>query len=159
MILHSGQTGVERGAHDGALAAGFGVAGVMCRTARDELGPIPTDVAQHLTHHTEHGYRAAAVATMQTAHGVVIVVPNVAEDLRTRRTGWLRRTARAGRVPHCMFEPAADFDEIERWVKTVDVKDERRRIHVTGPRATRWAEGEAVARRVVKFLGALAFDI
>ena len=86
VILHSGQTGVERGAHRGASVAGLSVAGFMPLDRRDELGLVPTDVADHLTPHFDRGPRPAVRANVAIASGVLLVVPDAmrAEMLNAR---------------------------------------------------------------------------
>src|SRR5215213_5822285 len=78
VIIHSGQTGVERGAHRAAVTAGLSIAGFMPLDRRDELGPIPADVAEVLTPCFDRGPRPAVRANIALASGVLLVVPNAA---------------------------------------------------------------------------------
>ncbi|HEX7941127.1 MAG TPA: putative molybdenum carrier protein, partial [Gemmatimonadaceae bacterium] len=77
-ILHGGQTGVDRGAHYGALDGGLPIAGWMPRGKHDERGPIPDDVARHLLPCTigtlTDGYRARTGANVEWATHVCLIV-------------------------------------------------------------------------------------
>lgn len=155
LILHSGQTGVERGAHHGALAAGLAVAGYMRAERRDELGPLPPDIAERLSPCTDRGHRAAASATLELATAVLLVVPDTAVAIRRRSATWILRGARAKGLPYRICDANTGIYEIGPWFETVPARDGQRCIMVTGPRATRWNAGEAVARRIVKSLAFL----
>ncbi|HSX21410.1 MAG TPA: putative molybdenum carrier protein, partial [Gaiellaceae bacterium] len=66
-IVHGGQTGVDRGAHEAAIDNGWRVAGYMPRDGRDELGPIPPDVARFLVAHEKAGYGARTEANVRAS--------------------------------------------------------------------------------------------
>ena len=76
VIIHSGQTGVERGAHRAAVTLGLDIAGFMPLDKRDELGPVPRDVAEFLTPCFDRGPRPAVRANVALASGALIVVPD-----------------------------------------------------------------------------------
>lgn len=79
ILLHSGQTGVERGvAPSGALAVGSPVTGRCGQELRDELGPFPEGVREVLESCGSRGARRAVEATLALATALVIVVPDVA---------------------------------------------------------------------------------
>lgn len=149
IVLHSGQTGVERGAHTAAVAAGFGVAGFMTLEQRDELGPLPEDIARCLTPCFERGPRRAVHANVKLASGVLLVVPASKDLHRTAGMSALQQTIRAAEVPWLVADPASDASDVARWVLQLPVTSGSRRLLVTGPRATRWPDGEKVARRLV----------
>ena len=150
-ILHSGQTGVERGAHHGAVACGLPVRGFMRPERRDELGPLPDDVACVLTPCDDGGQRAAVLATLGLATAVVLVVPDIRLAIRRRTSTWVLRGARAKQVPYWMCDGETSVTDIASWYAKL-ASDVDHRILVTGPRATRWKDGESVARRLVKAL-------
>lgn len=153
VILHSGQTGVERGAHRAATAAGLAIAGIMPLDGRDELGPVPPDVAERLTPHVERGPRPAVRANISDANGVLLVVPDAKRAERFTAIGAVLQAVRSARVPLLICDPTMNLDDIARWVLSLPEVGGATRVLVTGPRATRWIEGEAVARRIVSALG------
>ncbi|MBV8759075.1 MAG: hypothetical protein JO257_17435 [Deltaproteobacteria bacterium] len=150
-ILHSGQTGVERGAHHGAIASGLPVRGFMRPEARDELGPLPQDVAGVLTPCRDGGQRAALLATLGLATAVVLVVPDIRTAVRRRTSTWVLRSARANAIPYWLCDAVTSVTDVASWYAQL-ASDAEHRILVTGPRATRWKDGEMVARRLVKSL-------
>jgi hypothetical protein len=150
-ILHSGQTGVERGAHHGAVASGIPVRGFMRPERRDELGPLPDDVARVLEPCADGGQRAAVLATLALATAVVVVVPDIRIALRKRTATWVLRSARARRLPYWLCDSATSVTDVATWYGQLAAADAHH-ILVTGPRATRWRDGESVARRLVKAL-------
>ena len=114
VIVHSGQTGVERGAHRAAVSAGLAIAGFMPLDKRDELGPIPNDVVQLLTSCFDRGPRPAVRANIALASGVLLVVPEASTpekftpDSAASASDWraLRRcmgsfVCRAAWLSHC----------------------------------------------------------
>jgi hypothetical protein len=46
-------------------------------------------------------------------------------------------------------DPTIDTEEVATWARTLPETSGSVRILVTGPRGTRWGDGEAVARRLV----------
>ena len=151
VILHSGQTGVERGAHHGAVASGLPIRGFMRAERRDELGPLPDEIASVLEPCGDGGQRAAVLATLGIATAVVLVVPDIRVALRKRTSTWVLRGARAKSVPYWMCDGATSVTDVAGWYAKLPAGPEHR-ILVTGPRATRWKDGESVARRLVKAL-------
>ena len=150
-ILHSGQTGVERGAHHGAVASGLPVRGFMRPERRDELGPLPDDVASVLEPCADGGQRAAVIATLALATAVVLVVPDIRIAIRKRTATWVLRGVRAKRLPYWLCDSATSVTDVATWYTKLE-PTQHHHILVTGPRATRWREGESVARRLVKAL-------
>jgi hypothetical protein len=149
VILSSGQTGVERGAARAALTAGLSLAGVMPLDRRDELGPIPPEIAQALTQFTERGPRQAVRANVQLASGVLLVIPEATTpDRFTAMTSVLQAVRVAG-CSSFIADGSTNVDDVARWAKALPESSGSTRILVTGPRATRWPDGEAVARRLV----------
>lgn len=149
LILHSGQTGVERGAHRGAVTSGLPVGGFMPLDRRDELGAVPPDVADALTPCGDRGPRPAVRATVAIATGVLLVVPNAATPTRFTAMGAVLQAIRAARCLSLVADPVTNLDDVAQWAQTVRDATGTSRIQVTGPRGTRWPEGEAVARRLV----------
>lgn len=149
VIVHSGQTGVERGAHRAAIAAGISVAGFMPVDKRDELGPVPEDIAQHLTSCFERGPRAAVRANVALASGVLVVVPDRHHVDKFTAMRAVMTAIRSARTRSLVCDAASDSEEVAMWARQLPETSGSVRIHVTGPRGTRWIEGEGVARRLV----------
>jgi hypothetical protein len=149
VVVHSGQTGVERGAHRAAVAAGLTVAGFMPVDARDEMGPIPADVTKHLTPCFERGPRPAVRANVNIASGILIVVPDASDVQKFTAMPAVMTAARAAKVPWLVTDPVTNTDDVARWVWKLPLTSGSVRVLVTGPRGTRWHTGEQTARRLV----------
>jgi hypothetical protein len=155
VIVHSGQTGVERGAHEGAIAAGFKVMGFMAASRRDELGRVPARISTHLTPTLHAGPRAAIRANFSIADGVVVVVPDADNVAKFPATGWIVSDVRALRLPIFVADHETTLHEVSAWAASVRDANADFRLLVTGPRETRWQSGEQVARRIVRGLGVI----
>jgi hypothetical protein len=149
VIIHSGQTGVERGAYRAAVAAGLSLAGFMPLDRRDELGPIPTDVAEGLTPCFDRGPRPAVRANILLASGVLLVVPTASSPEKFTAMNAVLQGIRAAHTPSFVADASTNLDDVARWAKGLPETSGSTRVMVTGPRGTRWPEGEAIARRLV----------
>jgi hypothetical protein len=149
VIIHSGQTGVERGAHRAAVTAGLSVAGFMPLDRRDELGQIPTDVIQLLTPCFDRGPRPAVRANIALASGVLLVVPDANTPEKFTAMSVVLQGIRSARVPLFVADTRTNLDDVQRWAARLPETSGSTRVMVTGPRGTRWPEGETVARRLV----------
>jgi hypothetical protein len=149
VILHSGQTGVERGAHRAALAAGLSIAGFMPLDKRDELGPLPADVQGVLTACFDRGPRPAVRANVALASGVLLVVPEAARADKFTAMAAVIQAVRSARTPLLACDPQTNLDDVAWWVKQLPETSGSTRVLVTGPRATRWHEAESVGKRIV----------
>ena len=152
VILHSGQTGVERGAHDSAVAAGFRIAGFMNATGRDELGPVPEQIAMHLQPAPDAGPRTAVRANLAIAHAAMVVVPKASSADAFPAMDWIMRGVRRRGVPLLICDARTDVHRVAEWSMELREHVETCHVLVTGPRATRWQEGEELARRLVRRL-------
>ena len=153
VIIHSGQTGVERGAHRAAVAAGLSVAGFMPLDKRDELGPIPADVAQMLTPCFDRGPRPAVRANIALATGVLLVVPDAGAPEKFTAMSAVMQGIRSARAASLVCDPNTNLDDVVRWAHALPETSGSTRVMVTGPRGTRWPDGETVARRLVSAIG------
>ena len=154
VVVHSGQTGVERGAHRAAIVAGLTVAGFMPVDERDELGPIPADVAATLTPCFERGSRPAVRANIAIASGVLLVVPNASEAAKFTAMSAVLSAARSVHVPYLTCDPLTNVEDVAAWVGKLPESSGSLRLMVTGPRGTRWHTGEQTARRLVTAIAA-----
>ena len=153
VIIHSGQTGVERGAHRAAVSAGLSIAGFMPLDRRDELGPIPADVGQVLTPCFDRGPRPAVRANIALASGVLLVVPEASAPEKFTAMSAVMQGIRSARVPSLVCDAKTNLDDVVRWARQLPETSGSTRVMVTGPRGTRWPEGETVARRIVAAIG------
>ncbi|HEX5061321.1 MAG TPA: putative molybdenum carrier protein [Kofleriaceae bacterium] len=153
VIIHSGQTGVERGAHRAAVSAGLSVAGFMPLDRRDELGPIPADVAQLLTPCFDRGPRPAVRANITLASGVLLVVPESGTPEKFTAMSAVMQGIRSARVPSMVVDGKTNLDDVVRWARQLPETSGSTRLMVTGPRGTRWPDGETVSRRLVAAIG------
>ncbi|HEY1551663.1 MAG TPA: putative molybdenum carrier protein [Kofleriaceae bacterium] len=149
VVIHSGQTGVERGAHRAAATVGLGATGFSTLDERDELGPLPHAIASALTPCRERGSRAAVRANLLIASGLVVVIPNRNTPDRFTAMRNLLGSARSHGVPYAVVDPTSDLDDVRKFVEALAPTSGTVRLMVTGPRATRWAAGERTAWQVV----------
>lgn len=149
VVVHSGQTGVERGAHRAAMAAGLTVAGFMPVDGRDELGPIPADIAGCLTPCFDRGPRPAVKANVSISSGVLVVLPDASDPGKYTAIPTLLSAARAAKVPFLLVDPVTNLEDVARWVWKLPESSGSLRLMVTGPRGTRWHTGEQTSRRMV----------
>ena len=153
VIIHSGQTGVERGAHRAAISAGLSIAGFMPLDKRDELGPIPPDVSDLLTPCFDRGPRPAVRANIALASGVLLVVPESLTPEKFTAMSAVMQGIRSARAPSLVVDGRTNLDDVVRWSRQLPETSGSTRLMVTGPRGTRWPEGETVARRLVSAIG------
>jgi hypothetical protein len=169
-IVHGGQTGVDRGAHEAAIESGWPVAGFMPSDRRDERGLIPDDVAKFLVPHDKKGYAARTEANVRASNAALIIVSNVNDALATPGTAKTIELADQYRVRRRIVDPRADAARVIRWLlDDVDgllgrqvqlpfgldespVPKTRMRLLVAGPRESKWngarAETAGLLRRV-----------
>lgn len=156
VIIHSGQTGVERGAHDGAVAAGLVATGFMPIDNRDELGHVPPAVARCLMPCFERGARQALRANLEIASAVLCIVPTAAHVESVTAMPWLLQAVRVKRLGLLVCDGHSNTDEVASWALGIPDTCGSQRLMVTGPRGTRWPDGERVARRLVHAIAAAA---
>lgn len=149
VVVHSGQTGVERGAHRAAVSAGLTVAGFMPIDKRDEMGAIPDEVAACLTPCFDRGPRPAVRANVAISSGVLLVVPDAGDPNKFTAMSAVLAAARAAKVPYLVADPLTNVEDVSRWVGELSPSSGSRRLLVTGPRGTRWHTGEQIAKRLV----------
>ena len=148
-ILHTGQTGVERGADRAARTAGFQIRGFCQRDLRDELGLIPGHIAADLEPLPKRGARAAWEPTLEASDMLVIAVPDRAAAGDSAGIAALRRLARKQHVPHIVVDPLEDLDAVARDLRQREARQSKLAIMMSGPRRTRWADGENMGWQLV----------
>lgn len=153
-IVHGGQTGVDRGAHEAALDSGWRIAGYMPRDGRDELGMIPQAVACFLVLYDKPGLAARTEANVRTATAALIVVRNAGKPRLTPGTAKTLDLAAICRLPRMVADPTTDPTKIARWVYNnlltrgtllLPLEEPRGsvlpRLLVAGPRESKWQDG------------------
>jgi hypothetical protein len=159
ILLHSGQTGVERGAQRAAVATGLPVAGFCTPNHRDELGVLSPEVRSSLTPCFETGPRVAVDANIQIASAVVVAVPDRARVAMATGMTAVMRAARIRDVPLIVVDPRSDRDALYAWIAARPPSCGSVRLYVTGPRLTRWADGERFAWQLIAGLPTASDEI
>ncbi|MFT3693810.1 MAG: response regulator [Kofleriaceae bacterium] len=148
-ILHTGQTGVERGAYRAARLSGIPVSGVCNRHARDEILPLPADMLATMRVAAKSGSRFAAYETVALANAVLIAVPDVKTARKVAGIGALLRAVQAAGLASALVDPAANMTELSAELQEHELRMGKLDLFVTGPRQTRWAEGEQFGFQLV----------
>ena len=168
IIVHGGQSGVDRGAHEAAIDNGWQLEGYMPRDGRDELGRIPADVARFLTPHEKTNYAARTEANVRMSSAVLIVVRNAEDPRTTPGTAKTIDLAAQRNLRRMIVDPTTDAAQIARWIWSgrlplplLDLFEPTReatptRLLVAGPRESKWAgaraQTAALLRRVAQVL-------
>jgi hypothetical protein len=165
-VVHGGQTGVDRGAHEAALDNGWSVAGFMPRDGRDELGKIPEAVARFLVAHEKTSYAARTEANVRTATAALFVVRDANDPRETPGTAKTLELATERRLRRLIVDPTDDPATIARWIwsdllmmRTLPLPllghpldPAPTRLLVAGPRESKWqgarVQTAALLRRV-----------
>lgn len=159
VICHGGQTGVERGAHAGALDTGLLIAGYMPRNQHDEAGWIPKEISDRLWRcivgERDGGLPARMGANIELCHAVLFIVQDSERVEIDPDTELAFELAGKSKRPWMAATPDTLVKEIQRWMTGLreDHGPGELRLLVTGPRASRWPNGEQVARSFVATLG------
>jgi Circularly permutated YpsA SLOG family len=163
-IVHGGQTGVDRGAHETAISLGWPVDGYMPRDGRDEFGAIPEDVARYLRPHESTRYAARTEANVRSSDAVLVVVRAARDPQMTPGTAL---TIDLATRLHKRLR-VVDADSTGRWIAEWIWRDllgqlsfEAQapiRLLVAGPRESKWSSARVetidLLRRVADALRA-----
>jgi len=172
-IVHGGQTGVDRGAHEAALDNGWLISGYMPHDGRDELGKIPPSIARYLTAHDKTDYAARTEANVRSATAVLVVVRHRDDPRATPGTAKTIDFATERRLPRRIVDPETDDVTIARWIwnelllnRTLplplghDLDPIPTRLMVAGPRERKWQgariETAGLLRRVARAMTAIS---
>jgi hypothetical protein len=162
-IIHGGQTGVDRGAHEAAIDNGWLMGGYMPRDQRDELGQIPRDVARFLTPHEKTSYAARTEANVRAANAALIVVRDTDDPRATPGTATTIDLAAEHYLRRMIVAPTDDAARIAHWIWNSLLKVQLplpldtcdpipAKLLVAGPRESKWrgarVETAALLRRV-----------
>ncbi len=157
VIIQGGQTGVDRGAHRGAVAAGLPISGYMPKDARDERGLIPADVAKFLMRCTIDGFPARTRANLAMSHMLLLVVQDMNDPRATPGSRLTYDEARAMGIPMRVIDPTWDREIVYQWAYHLErarrhAGHTTTRLMVAGPRETRWANAESGTATFVQAL-------
>jgi hypothetical protein len=135
-IVSGGQTGVDRGALDAALAAEFPCGGWCPADRRAEDGPVPERYPMALL--AGGGYRHRTVKNVLDSDGTAILF----NQSLSGGTLYTHDVCRRERKPYIMLDAmhiseSAAAASIARFIEEHDIKV----LNVAGPRLSRWAEG------------------
>jgi CheY-like chemotaxis protein len=125
------------------------VEGFCTYERRDELGALPLEIVNDLVACEQRGARSALRATLERANVLVIAVPQVAQANTNTGVEALRRAARASGVPHWIVDSNTDLDQVSLRLRQLEQVTDPLRVMVTGPRFTRWREGERLGWRAI----------
>lgn len=152
-IVSGGQTGVDRGALDAALAAGVACGGACPAGRLAEDGRIPDRYP--LTPLDDPGYAARTEANVRDTDATLVLCPGPP----TGGTALTIQFAERHRRPVCLIDAERlDAAEAGREAKRFVAEHDVRRLNVAGPRASGWPQGAEYARRVVAALLAPASE-
>jgi hypothetical protein len=155
-FLNTGQTGVERGVFLTAEALGIEVHGFMAANGRDELGRVPEWVAARLRRCRARGPRRCREANVQLADAVVVMVPNARRAAAVTGMKHVMTCARSRRVPLFVCDRHCDIGALADSVIAALRARRGKAIYITGPRATRWSEGEELGRSLARAIAVAA---
>jgi Circularly permutated YpsA SLOG family len=146
-IVSGGQTGVDRGALDAALAAGFPCGGWSPADRAAEDGPIPKRYP--LTPLVHGGYRERTRQNVIDSDGTAILFHGVLGGGTLLTLNLCKREGK----PHVVIDASktsevAAAGELARFVEEHEIKI----LNVAGPRASGWEQGHQFAGNTVENL-------
>lgn len=149
-VISGGQTGVDRGALDAAMAVGFPVGGWCPSDRASESGPIPARYP--LQPLARGGYRARTLRNVLDSEGTVILAPGALSG----GTLLTHKFCLEHRKPVLVLD-AQKFTE-EQAARELSRFIEEHQVHilnVAGPRASNWSGGHQYAQNTLGALLAL----
>jgi hypothetical protein len=143
-IVSGGQTGVDRGALDAALAVGFACGGWCPKDRAAEGGPIPEHYPMTLLE--DGGYRQRTVKNVLDSDGTAILF----YESLTGGTLFTHDVCRRERRPYIVLDATRISESgaaaaIVRFVREHEIQV----LNVAGPRLRKWAEAHAFALAVI----------
>jgi hypothetical protein len=172
-IVHGGQTGVDRGAHEAAIDNGWKLAGYMTRDQRDELGQIPPAVARFLVAIDKTSYTARTEANVRTATAALIIVRDEDDPRTTPGTAKTIDLVAARNMRRKIVGPEHDARSIARWIwndllmmstlplpiiaQTFDPVPTR--LLVAGPRESKWRNARIETAGLLRRVSAALMEI
>jgi hypothetical protein len=150
-IVSGGQTGVDRGALDAALAAEFTCGGWCPEGRRSEDGPIPDRYPLHVL--TGSGYRQRTLQNVLDSDGTLMLfVGALTGGTKLTREFCLREKKPVLAVDAAQISVSGAVEGVRSFVAQHDVHV----LNVAGPRASGRGEGHQIAFDVI--CGVLGHD-
>jgi hypothetical protein len=167
-VLHGGQTGADRGAHEAAIENGWLVAGYMPRDGRDERGPIPDAVARRLWPCEKPGFSARTEANVRCCDALLVVVPRALDPRATPGTAKTIDLAEKFHKRRMIVDSSFPAGTIATWIwrellalRTLPLPLDTRgcdpvpsRLMVAGPRESKWNGAQAATVEVLRNVAA-----
>ena len=171
-VVHGGQTGVDRGAHEAAIDNGWLVEGYMPADGRDEYGQIPPEVARHLRAHSKPSYAARTEANVWNSDALLVIVRDADDPRSTPGTAKTIDLAADRHLPRRIIDTRVEDRQIATWIWHMSVTRPLflaldptfaaapLRLMIAGPRESKWdgarIETAGLLRRVSIVLRSLA---
>jgi hypothetical protein len=147
MIVSGGQTGVDRGALDAALARGFPCGGWCPEGRRAEDGVIPERYPMREL--PGGGYRERTIANVRDADATLIIHSGAVSG-GTRLT--LQACEKFGRPSLCVDAAAVDVPQAAAMAAAFLAKHRVGVLNVAGPRESGAPRAAAYAERVISLM-------
>lgn len=141
MIIHGGQTGVDRGAHVAALEANLAIGGYMPSNKCDEKGLIPADVAKYLQPSRRLGFAARTQDNLLIAHRLLVVVQDKQAPYATPGTKLTLKEARDLQIRTLVVDPTDTITLVHDWIANaleMFASETNLKLMVAGPRESKW---------------------
>lgn len=147
IVLHGGQTGADRGAHEAALDAGWLLGGYMPKDGRDERGQIPPEVARFLMPCARPGLAARTEDNVRMASALLVVVRDVDDPRATPGTAKTIDLASRRQLRRMVVDPSASAWQLASWIRNMigrqlsfaqTIDPIPLRLMVAGPRESKW---------------------
>lgn len=149
IIIQGGQTGVDRGAADAAAALGLMYGGAAPKGFKAEDGTIPEPYAEHMVE-TSFGYKERTRANVAEAEAVLIVYHRKLGGgslLTYEFARSMKRPVLAVDPGPLGFEMGAGL--VKGWWLALTTQLGLERLMVAGPRASKWPDGQTLARQLL----------
>jgi len=163
-VIHGGQCGVDRGAHEAAIDNGWRVDGYMPRGARDESGKIPADVSRFLREHDSSSYVARTEANVRSCDALLIVVCDAADPCATPGTAKTIGLAVSRGLRRMIVDPRSSSLLVAGWIwrdltqqqlpllpETCDADPIR--LMIAGPRESKWSGARVETAGFLRHVG------
>ena len=146
-IVSGGQTGVDRGGLEAAIALGLPYGGWVPKGRIAEDGTVPLKYAG-MQEHASRNYAERTKANVRDSDATLIIAPSLPLSRGTMLT--LRTAERLHRPHHvACFEHANTMDETVRWLLSFQHVERPFVLNIAGPRES---GAPGIQERATKFL-------
>lgn len=169
-VLHGGQTGTDRGAHEAALDNGWRVGGYMPLDGRDERGPIPPDVVQYLSVCSKPGYGARTEENVRSCDALLVVVHDANDPRATPGTAKTIDLASRLQRRRMIVDPSHEAQLIAEWIwrtlltaiglmLPIGIQERHPNLMIAGPRESKWAAARVETAGLLRRVGSELHEI